>query len=141
VSPTPAEVELLWKGGLIFEGRSSTGSAMILDSAGLAGPSPVHALAFALAGCMAMDVASILEKGRLDLKGLRAKLHGERAAEDPMRLVKVDLKFTVEGDVPAEKIERAIALSRDKYCSVWHSLRQDIDFTTSFDVVKAPAAR
>ena len=48
--------------------------------------------------------------------------------------MRVDLRFEVAGDVPPDKVERAIALSREKYCSVWHSLRQDIAFTTSFDV-------
>jgi len=43
----------------------------------------------------------------------------------------------VRGDVPADRVERAIALSRERYCSVWHSLRQDIDFRTSFEVAPA----
>jgi putative redox protein len=46
----------------------------------------------------------------------------------------VDLRFEVVGDVPADRVERAIALSRERYCSVWHSVRQDITFTTSFDI-------
>ena len=48
--------------------------------------------------------------------------------------MKVDLRFSVRGPVPADRVERAIALSREKYCSVWHSLRPDIAFTTSFEV-------
>jgi uncharacterized OsmC-like protein len=47
----------------------------------------------------------------------------------------VDLRFEVTGEVAPDKVERAIALSREKYCSVWHSLRQDIDFRTAFEVV------
>ena len=52
----------------------------------------------------------------------------------PRRFVTVDLHFIVEGDVPAAAIERALQLSRDKYCSVWQSLRQDIAFTTTCEV-------
>jgi uncharacterized OsmC-like protein len=48
--------------------------------------------------------------------------------------VRVDLRFDVSGEVAPDKVERAIALSREKYCSVWHSLRQDIEFTTGFEV-------
>ena len=59
---------------------------MILDSAGVAGPSPVQALAFALAGCMGMDVVHILSKGRHDLRGLKVALNGERAQEDAASL-------------------------------------------------------
>ena len=44
------------------------------------------------------------------------------------------LRFTVTGNVPPETVERAIALSREKYCTVWHSLRQDISFETTFEV-------
>src|SRR5262245_29001617 len=107
---------------------------MALDSEGKTGPSPVQALLLALASCMAMDVASILEKGRLDVRGIRARLSAERASEPPRRVLSAALHFTVEGNVPEDKIERAIALSREKYCSVWHSLREDIDFKTSFAV-------
>src|SRR3712207_7941187 len=52
---------------------------------------------------------------------------GERAAEPPRRLLKVRLHFRIHGAVPQPSIERAIALSREKYCSVWHSLRQDVE--------------
>ncbi len=107
---------------------------MVLDSDGQAGPSPVQALAFALAGCMSIDVVHILTKGRLPLRALRAHLEAERRPQDPKRLVGIRLHFVVAGDVPADKVERAIALSREKYCSVWHSLRQDIAFRTSFAV-------
>ena len=53
---------------------------------------------------------------------------------DPHRIVSLALQFTIEGDVTADVVERAVALSREKYCSVWHSMRQDIVFTTSHDV-------
>jgi uncharacterized OsmC-like protein len=50
--------------------------------------------------------------------------------------VKIELRFVVTGDVAAEKVERALALSRDKYCSVWHSLRPDIALTTTFEITR-----
>jgi putative redox protein len=127
------EVDLEWDAALRFRARAGE-SALTIDSDGRAGPSPVQALALALAGCMSVDVVHILERGRLPLRGLRAHLRAERAPEDPRRVVRALLRFTVTGDVPSEKVERAIALSREKYCSVWHSLRQDIEFTTSFEV-------
>jgi putative redox protein len=108
-----------------------------MDWEGHHGPSPVQTLAFALAGCMASDVVLILQKGRQPLRGLKAHLSAERAPSDPRRLVAVRLDFEVQGDVPPDKVERAIALSRETYCSVWHSLKQDIDFRTSFAVVPA----
>ncbi len=129
----PLAADLEWQGELRFSGRSGA-AQVVLDSAGQAGPSPVQALALSLAGCMAIDLVHILQKGRFALEGLRAHLVAERAREDPRRLVKVTLHFAVKGDVPEERVERAVALSREKYCSVWHSLRPDLDFRTSFEV-------
>jgi putative redox protein len=129
----PIEAVLTWEGDLRFQGRSGSAS-LVLDSDGQAGPSPVQALVLALAGCMSVDVVHILERGRQPLRALTSHAHATRAAEEPHRLVAVELRFTVSGDIPPDKVERAIALSHEKYCSVWHSLRQDIAFTTSFEV-------
>lgn len=137
----PVIVDLAWEGDLRFSVRPPLSAAadvspalLVLDSAGLAGPSPVTALAAALAGCMSMDVAHILGRGRHSMRGLTAHLEAERAADEPHRLVAVRLRFDVRGDVPVAAIERAVALSRDKYCSVWHSLRQDIDLQVTFAI-------
>jgi putative redox protein len=132
----PTRIELVWKHDLIFEGRSGDAS-ITLDSAGHAGPSPVQALAFALAGCMGMDVVHVLKKGRHDLRGLDISLLAERAPENPHRVVAVDIGFAVTGSVPDAQVRRAIELSHEKYCSVWHSLRQDIPLTTHFTVAPA----
>jgi putative redox protein len=133
VAKAPTVVDLTWTSGLTFSGRSGSAS-ITLDSAGIAGPSPVQALAFALAGCMMMDVADILTKGRHTFRALRSHLVADRADTDPHRIVRVTLSVTVAGNVPAAAVERAIALSREKYCSVWHSMRQDIAFTTTFQI-------
>jgi len=133
VAKAPTVVDLEWSSALIFAGRSGQAS-ITLDSAGVAGPSPVQALAFALAGCMMMDVAHILTKGRHSFNGLRCHLVADRAQDEPHRIVRAALTVIVAGDVPAEAVERAIALSREKYCSVWHSMRQDIEFTTTFQI-------
>jgi putative redox protein len=129
----PTSIELIWEHDLVFSG-SSGAVKMTLDSASGAGPSPVQALAFALAGCMAMDVVYVLRKGRHDLRGFRADLSAMRAAEEPRRFTSVTLHFSVTGAVPVNQIERAIQLSKDKYCSVWHSMRQDIGFEVTYKV-------
>jgi putative redox protein len=129
----PTTLELIWEHDLVLRGRSGDAS-IVLDSAGQAGPSPVQALAFALAGCMGMDVVHILRKGRFDLRGLKISLTADRAPEDPHRITAVAIDFMVTGDVPKDQVRRAIDLSHDKYCSVWHSMRQDIAFMTTFSV-------
>jgi putative redox protein len=133
IDKPPTTVELIWEHDLVLAGRSGD-VKMTLDSASVEGPSPMQALAFGLAGCMAMDVVHVIKKGRHDLRGLKADLVGRRAPEDPRRFTSIELKFTITGSVPTEVVERAIQLSRDKYCSVWHSMRQDIELTVSHSV-------
>ena len=129
----PSVVELIWEHDLVFGGKSGD-VTMTLDSASAAGPSPMQALAFGLAGCMAMDVVHVIKKGRHDLRGLRADLTGQRAEEEPRRFTAITLHYTVTGNVPADAVARAIELSKEKYCSVWHSMRQDIPFEVTFKV-------
>src|SRR5437870_3683054 len=116
----PLVLDLAWQGDLRFTGASGA-ATIVLDSAGVAGPSPVQALAFSLAGCMAMDVVYILTRGRARLDALTVRLVAQRAEHDPHRVLAVDARFDLTGDPTAEQVERAIALSREKYCSVWHS--------------------
>jgi putative redox protein len=129
----PLTLDLTWQGDLRLAGRSEA-AAIVMDSSGQAGPSPVQTLAFALAGCMAMDLVHILTKGRARIDAMTAHLAVHRADTQPRRIVSAELHFALAGTMTPEQVERAIALSREKYCSVWHSLRQDIDFRTSFGV-------
>ena len=133
----PITATLRWQGDLRF--RATAGhNEIIFDSESEAGPSPVQALAMALAGCMAIDLVDIVTKGRHPLTALEARISGERAPEPPRHFKHFTLHFVVTGDVPAHAIERAIQLSRDKYCSVWLSLRPDIPMDTTFEVAPAP---
>ena len=136
MSKPPTIVDLTWRGALKFSARINQAS-FTLDSAGVDGPSPVGALAAALAGCMTTDVAHILTRGRHPFRALSSHLEGARLPDDPHRFTRITLHFVIDGDVPEEAVDRAIQLSREKYCSVWHSMRQDIEFTTSYDV-RAP---
>jgi putative redox protein len=129
----PTTVEIVWEHDLVFAGHSGEAS-MVLDSAGDAGPSPVQALVFALAGCMGMDVVHILRKSRCAMRGVRLAVVAERAQENPHRITGVTIDVTVTGDVVKEQVQRAIDLSHEKYCSVWHSMRQDIAFQTRLSI-------
>jgi putative redox protein len=96
--------------------------------------SPMTLLAQAIMGCMGMDVVHILQKGRHDLQSLTVEFGGERSTDQPRRYTAVHLTFRVTGAVPKDAIERAIALSHEKYCSVSNTLRQDLVFTTSIEL-------
>jgi putative redox protein len=126
-------LSLVWEKDLTFRaGPDQPALRMASSDADLL--SPMQLLAHALMGCMAMDVVHILQKGRHDLKGLAVRFDGERAAEAPKRYTKVHLTFHVTGPVPADAVERAIALSKEKYCSVSNSLARDLEFTTSIEL-------
>ena len=133
-APEPVVLDLEWLGGHRLRGRSG-GVEIEMDSPPATGPSPIQALAFGLAGCMAIDVLVVMERGRFDLKGMQARLEAERAPTDPKRILNVRLHYVLAGKIPPDRVERAIQLSREKYCSVWHSMRPDIELSTSFEVV------
>ncbi len=85
-----------------------------------------------LMGCMAIDVLMILEKGRVEVGSLEVLADADRNPEPPRFFTRIRLTFVL-GGVAAEarsKVDRAIELSSDKYCSVLHSLRQDLEFET-----------
>jgi putative redox protein len=130
----PVTAELIWSEDLRF-GAVSGKTAIVVDGDSIAGPSPVQLLVIGLAGCMGIDVIDIIRKGRHAPAAFRVTISGERAPDPPRRLVRVNLRFHVHGPVPGPAVERAIALSREKYCSVWHSLRNDIDLATTFEIV------
>jgi putative redox protein len=129
----PITATLTWQGDLRFSAHAGA-NGIVLDSDSIAGPSPPQALAMALAGCMAIDIADIVTKGRHPFSAFAATIVGQRRAEPPSHFVSFDLRFIITGTVPQHVMERAILLSREKYCSIWHSLRQDIQLETSFEV-------
>ena len=133
MSKPPVVAHLTWQGDLRFKARCGDND-IILDGKSAAGPSPPETVAMALAGCMAVDVADIVIKGRHDLSSLETTITGERREESPRYFVSFKIHFVLTGEVPGPAVERAIQLSRDKYCSVWHSLRPDTALFTTFEV-------
>jgi putative redox protein len=129
----PVVAELVWSEALRFD-ASSRGITLTVDGDSTAGPSPVQLIVVALASCMSIDIVDIIRKGRHPLTAFRSNIVAQRAQQPPARLLGVNLEFHVHGAVPSDAVARAIALSRDKYCSVWHSLRTDIELQTSFDI-------
>jgi putative redox protein len=123
------KVGMRWSGSeLRFSGAKEGGPSVLIDGDGVDGPSPVTTLVLSLAGCMAADVVDIGRKMRLPIRTLEVEAEADRRAEPPRRLVAVRLKYIVEGVAESEraKVWRAIELSRETYCSVLHSLREDI---------------
>jgi putative redox protein len=129
----PVAASLVWEGDQRF--RASSGAAqLVLDGSGTAGLSPVEAAAVSLAGCMGIDVVDILRKGRHAVDAFGLKVVGSRAETHPRRFIRIELHFEIRGNPPAHAVERAIELSRERYCSVWQSMRQDIELVTTIEV-------
>lgn len=124
-----AVVSLRWTGeGLVFRGAGQGGPEVVLDGDRAAGPSPMQALLLALATCMGADVVDMLAKMRVPLAGLAVRVEGDRAPAPPRRFLAIRLRFEASG-TPAdarEKVARAVELSKEKYCSVLHTLRKDV---------------
>lgn len=126
-------LSLIWESDLSFHAGPG-GPALEMASDLPERVSPMQALAYAIMGCMAMDVVHILQKGRHDLKALTVEFGSERAPEPPKRYTKVHLTFNITGGVPKDAVDRAIALSHEKYCSVSNTLAKDLVFTTSVTI-------
>lgn len=128
-----------WQSGLHFVADSLGGNAILdaneeVGGKGL-GKRPKPLMLVSLAGCTGIDVASLLKKMRIELEDFRVEVNGELTEEDPKiyHTVKVDYYFG--GEEVAEnkdKIEKAVNLSIDKYCGVYHMFKQFAD--TSFEI-------
>jgi putative redox protein len=122
-------VSLAWTGeALRFRGGAVDGPEVVVDGGNTEGPSPVAALLLGVGGCMAADIVDIATKMRVPMTSIRVVLEGDRRAEPPRRFTAIRMKFVVGGVAAADepKLQRAIDMSRDTYCSVLHSLRDDI---------------
>jgi putative redox protein len=127
-----------------FLAETGSGHALMMDGAPDAAksengglnlaPRPMELLLAGTGGCSAYDVVLILKRGRHDVRGCSVKLTSERAAVDPKIFTKIHMQFSVIGKgIPASAIERAIAMSHDKYCSASIMLGQMAAITTGFD--------
>lgn len=130
---SPKEAILRWTGdGLAFSGQIGSGPPVTLDGKSKTGPSSMEHLLLGLMGCMSIDVLLVLQKGRVRVNSLETLAETERAPEPPKRFTRVRLTFVLDGPSPEDrpKVDRAIKLSKEKYCSVLHSLREDLVFET-----------
>ena len=100
-------------------------------------PRPMETVLAGTGGCTAYDVVLILKRGRHDVRGCSVRLTTERAETDPKVFTKIHMQFTVTGKaIPPTAVERAIAMSHDKYCSASIMLGKTADITTGFDIVE-----
>lgn len=125
------ELGIKWTGKMAFSGVTPSGHEIKMDAAEEVGGEntgarPTELLLNAVAGCTGIDIISILAKMRLEPSSFEMQVKGERAEDHPKRFTTVHIQYVLEGDLPEDKVVRAIKLSKDKYCSVSHSLNAEI---------------
>lgn len=128
-------VRVTWRReGLLFEASTPHGTFALasgLDEPGN-GVTPMETLATALASCTAMDVLSILVKMRQPLEEFRVEVSGERADEHPKRFLSLEVVYQLRGDLDERKVERAIELSEERYCSVEATLKPSVRIASRY---------
>ncbi|GHA03540.1 OsmC family protein [Oceanisphaera arctica] len=133
------KAKVTWLEGMCFEGLSESGHKMVLDGTNPGkGASPMEAVLLGAGGCSAIDVVSILEKGRQQVTGCEVELDADRAENPPRVFTAIRLHFVVTGQGLAEKqVARAVELSMDKYCSVMKMLEKAVTVESSFEIRNA----
>ncbi|EKE84523.1 OsmC family protein [Idiomarina xiamenensis] len=129
-----------WVAEETFMGTSESGHQVVLDAnKGAHAPSPMENVLISLGGCSSVDVVSILQKARQYITDCRCEISAERADAVPAVFTRIHLHFVVSGFAVAEKhVERAVALSADKYCSVAKMLEKAVTISHSFAIEEAP---
>lgn len=136
------------RSGMGFLAETGSGHTLMMDGApdgakpGNGGqnlaPRPMETVLAGTGGCTAYDVVLILKRGRHDVRACAVKLTSERAGTDPKVFTAIHMHFTVTGKgIPPIAVERAIAMSHDKYCSASIMLAKTAQITTSFELLEA----
>ena len=131
-------IRVRWDGGLKFAAERADHETRIDGDEGIA-PSPVALMVESVAACAAIDVVVILEKGRQELTALSVQARARRADTAPRYVKGLQFDFRVSGQVDEAAARRAIMLSFERYCSVYHSLRRDMELEWTLTLNGEPA--
>lgn len=132
------KINVDWQGDLEFKNHLPSGHDFTVDAAESSGghnkgPRPMELLLSGLAGCTGIDVVLILKKMKIELEDFQMEIEAERAAEKPQRFTKIHIKYKFKAkNLDESKVQRAIKLSEEKYCSASNSLNAEI--TSSYEI-------
>ncbi len=120
---------------LYFIGTTQRGYEVEFDVKYEEGCSPTETFLLSIAGCLSIDIVHILRRMRCEISKYEVEVEGARNLTPPQYYTSVDMMIHISGEgITQKKIDRAIALSRDKYCSVYHSLRKDIEVNVMYEI-------
>ena len=135
-------VSVNWVDGMLMVGKSHSGHSITMDGPPEIGGEnlgvrPMEMLLLGVAGCTMIDVVTTLKKMRQDLTNCETKLSAERAIEHPKVFTDIHIQFIVKGqDLDPKKVEKAITLSAEKYCSASIMLGKTASITHDFEIVE-----
>ena len=135
------KARIKWVEDRTFVGESGSGHKVVLGTAfgpegRTPGPSPMELVLIGMGGCAAFDVVHILEKGREAIEDVAVELEAERADQDPKVFTRVHMHFAVKGQgLASAKVERAVNLSVEKYCSASAMIAKTATITHDFEVL------
>lgn len=134
-------VQWMGPGTMRFIADTGSGHLIGMDGAPEGGghnlaPRPMEMLLAGTGGCSAYDVVLILKRGRHDIRGCQVRIEADRADTDPKVFTRINLHFIVRGrNLNPAQVERAVTLSRDKYCSALATLAHTAKVETSWEIV------
>jgi len=136
------ECTVRWIEGRTFLAETGSGHLVAMDGAPEAGgrnlaPRPMELLLAGAGGCTAFDIVMILEKGRQAVKGCEVRLEAERAPTDPKVFTRIRFHYVVRGrGLDADRVERAVKLSAEKYCSASIMLGKTAELEHTWEIVE-----
>jgi putative redox protein len=139
------KARIKWVEDRTFIGESESGHKVVLGTASgpegpTPGPNPMEMVLIGTGGCSAFDVVHILERGREAIEDCVVEMEAERAAQDPKVFTRIHMHFVVKGrGLAPGKVERAIRLSLEKYCSASAMLARTATITHDFKIVDTAA--
>ena len=139
------ECKVRWTGdGMSFLAETGSNHTIVMDGPPDAGgrnlaPRPMEMVLAGTGGCTAFDVVMILQKGRHDVTDCEVQLKAERADSDPKVFTHIHFHYRVTGrNLKADVVERAVKLSKEKYCSASIMLSKTAEITHSVEIIEAP---
>ena len=137
------QARVKWLDHMSFVGESGSGHSVVMDGAPEVGGRnlgirPMEMLLLGLGGCSSFDVVLILQKSKQAVTDCEVLIEAERAEKDPKVFTKIHLHFIVKGhNLAPDKVERAINLSADKYCSASIMLGKTAEISHDFEILPA----
>ena len=131
-----------WVDGMLMVGKSHSGHSITMDGpieigGENLGVRPMEMLLLGVAGCTMIDVVTTLQKMRQDLSHCETRISAERANEHPKVFTDIHIQFIVKGkDLDSKKVDKAISLSAEKYCSASIMLGKTANITHDFEVLE-----